>query len=440
MRKVSQGMLGVFAGRGGMEAWGLEQRRAELWNDVAPILEKAWAVNGERQRVRCEGLEVASEEEAEALLALAEAAGLCSFAQTIEAARKFLLERDGARMLALVRKALDERLPFEAIRALTLNVVDEGHTAAVVRAEISLTSRPTLVIALLVARDLGAAASRLGAQASDLRVWHRMSPRRAAEILEDGTGGIRWFGQLREVPVIAARWIEGETLYPTVFEEPDEDPPRRRFAVGTRDRLELRAPPRPGDPDEPDDRDDREQARSSGPTGTASARREIEARCGERGERAVLTMCLARQLAELRSALATFAPDGACERMIDLDQGNAMLDRQGTVVLVGSAARSWWGALGAWPYRLAAAMVSGSTTAPRPLVAEAVLAGLATVARRPDGDAIASVMLQQAGDPDLARRALDGLLPPAARDATIASVQSLLPSALAQLLRRPATP
>ena len=438
LRKVSQGMLGLFGSREGVSSWGKEERRAELWNEVAPLLEKAWAIDGERQRAGSYGLKGASEEEAEALLALAEAAGVCSFAQTIDAARKFLLEQEGTRMLTLVRKALGERVPFEAIRAMTLNVVDEGHTAAVVRAEISLTRRAPLAIALLVARDLGAAAARLGAQASDLRVWHRMSPRRAAEVLEDGTGCIRWFGQNREVPVIAARWIEGETIHPSVFEEAGPGI-ARRHAAGTRDPfirnhvLELHEPRAPDHlegpleaPAEPTDGVLRNPLDN-----TASARLEVEARCGERP---VLSMCLARQLAELRSALATFALDGACERMIDLDQGNAMLDRQGTLVLVGSAARSWWGSLGAWPYRLAGALVRGSI-APPSLVAEAVLAGLAAVARRPDGDAIASAMLHQARDPELGRRALDGLIPPATRDATIASVQSLLPTAHAQLTR-----
>jgi hypothetical protein len=422
LRKVSQGMLEAFGGRECVATWGHEERQAELWNEVAPILEEAWAVNGERQRAGGAQLKIASEEEAEALLALAEEAGVCSFAQTIEAARKFLLEQEGARMLELVRKALGEPLPFGAIRALTLNVVDEGHTAAVVRAEISLARRPAIVLALLVARDLGAAASRLGAQASDLRVWHRLSPRRAVEVLHEGTGRIRWFGQTREVPVIATRWIEGETLYPTVFQQPVR-------AKGTRDPLKL---------------SDRLGAAALGSALAASAlgsalaaaalpRLEIEARCGER---AVLTLCLARQLAELRSTLATFALDGACERMIDLDQGNAMLDRQGTVVLVGSAARSWWGSLGAWPYRLAATLVHDETSASRHLVAESVLAGLAMVTHRPDGEAIATSMLQQARSLELARRALDGLVSATARDATLAAVQDLLPAAHAQLTSR----
>jgi hypothetical protein len=409
LRKVSQGMLEAFGGREGVARWGHEERQAELWNEVAPILEEAWAINGERQRTSGAQLKIASEEEAEALLALAEAAGVCSFTQTIEAARQFLLEQEGARMLELVRKALGEPLPFEALRAMTLNVVDEGHTAAVVRAEISLARRPALVLALLVARDLGAAASRLGAQASDLRVWHRLSPRRAVEVLHEGTGRIRWFGQTREVPVIATRWIEGETLYPTVFQEPVR-------AKGTRDPLKI------GD-----------CLGASALGASAFPRLEIEARWGER---AVLTLCLARQLAELRSTLATFALDGACERMIDLDQGNAMLDRQGTVVLVGSAARSWWGSLGAWPYRLAATLVHDETAASRQLVAESVLAGLAMVTHRPDGEAIATSMLHQARSPELALRALDGLVTPAARDATLAAVQDLLPAARAQLTSR----
>lgn len=203
MRKLSQGMLGMIGGPGRIG-------RMHLWNEVAPLLETVWAADGARTDA-CAG-------EAEAMLQVAEAAGVCSFAQTIEGARQFLLEQGGARLLALARQERNEQLPYEAIRALTLNVVDEGHTAAVVRAEVALSKRPSLVLALLVARDLGTAAAKLSAQASDLRVWHRLSPRRAAEVMDEGTGGIRWFGQAREVPVIAAQWIEGETLFPSVFE------------------------------------------------------------------------------------------------------------------------------------------------------------------------------------------------------------------------------
>lgn len=434
MRKVSQGMLGMI---GGPE----RQGRQDLWNEVAPLLETVWAADGERTGA-CAG-------EAEVMLQVAEAAGVCSFAQTIEGARQFLLERDGARMLALVRQARNERLPYEAIRALTLNVVDEGHTAAVVRAEVALSKRPSLVLALLVARDLGTAAAKLGAQASDLRVWHRLSPRRAAEVLDEGTGCIRWFGQAREVPVIAAQWIEGETMFPSVFEGLRQG--RRRQATGspgpcagehssatTREMgdgaLEAAVAEAASGPVPMVVASGVCEAVQDTPSGTMS-REELAARCGERE---VLALCLARQLAEMRSALATFALDGACERMIDLEQGNAMLDRQGTVVLVGSAARSWWGALGAWPYRLAGALMGPARSEEilvRPLVAEAVLAGLAAVTRRPGGEAIATAMLQQARNLDVGNRALEGLVPAAARARIAAAVLELLPAAKAQLER-----
>lgn len=431
MRKLSQGMLGMIGGR--------RSGRVHLWNEVAPLLETVWAADGERTGA-CAG-------EAEAMLQVAEAAGVCSFAQTIEGARQFLLEQGGARMLALARQALNERLPYEAIRALTLNVVDEGHTAAVVRAEVALSKRPALVLALLVARDLGTAAAKLGAQASDLRVWHRMSPRRAAEVMDEGTGCIRWFGQAREVPVIAAQWIEGETLFPSVFEGLRHG--RRRQAAGSLGPLAGMS----GSATTQDMGDVASEAVAAvaaaseaaagcgvcevvqdTPSGRMS-REELAAKCGERE---VLALCLARQLAELRSALATFALDGACERMIDLEQGNAMLDRQGTVVLVGSAARSWCGALGAWPYRLAGALMGpsrGEEIAVRPLVAEAVLAGLAAVARRPGGEAIAAAMLQQARSLDVGKRALEGLVPAEAREQIAAAVLELLPAAQAQLER-----
>lgn len=426
MRKVSQGMLGMI---GGPE----RQARQDLWNEVAPLLETVWAADGERTGA-CAG-------EAEAMLQAAEEAGVCSFAQTIEGARQFLLERGGARMLALVRQARNEQLPYEAIRALTLSVVDEGHTAAVVRAEVALSKRPSLVLALLVARDLGTAAAKLGAQASDLRVWHRLSPRRAAEVLDEGTACIRWFGQAREVPVIAAQWIEGETLFPSVFEGLRQG--RRRQAqgsfghfagvsgTGTMQEIGDVASEAASEPAPLPVVSGVCEAVQDTPSGRMS-REELAARCGERE---VLALCLARQLAELRSALATFALDGACERMIDLEQGNAMLDRQGTVVLVGSAARSWCGSLGAWPYRLAGALMRPARSeeiAVRPLVAEAVLAGLAAVTRRPGGEAIAMAMLQQARNLDVGKRALEGLVPAEARAQIAAAVLELLPAAKAQ--------
>lgn len=419
MRKVSQGMLGMIGGPG-------QSRRIHLWNEVGPLLEEVWAADGARSS-DCEA-------EAEHLLQVAEAAGVCSFAQTIEAAREFLLERGGARVLALVQRILNERVPYESLRTLTLNVVDEGHTAAVVRAEVAFSNRPCVVLALLVARDLSTAAARLSAQASDLRVWHRLSPRRAAEILDDGTGCIRWFGQAREVPVIAAQWIEGETLFPSAFHDrettmempvavPFADPLAGPVADPFADALAGPvADPLAGGVCE---------AVPDTPSGRMS-RQELAAKCGTSE---ALALCLARQLAELRSALATFAADGVCERMIDLHQGNAMLDRHGTVVLVGSAARSWWGELGAWPYRLAGALTGAREIAVGPLVASSLLAGLATITRRPDGAALTAAMLRQARNLDLGVRALDGLVSPALREPVAIAVLELLPTAQAHLER-----
>lgn len=348
MRKMSQGMLG----KGPAGA-----RGAEVWNEVAPLLEEMWA-SGERRGG-------AASPEAEAVLEVAEEAGVCSYAQTFEAARQFL--RDRTRLHALVCDALGERVAFEDILALRLQLVDEGHAAAVVRVTVELAGRGSLAIALLVARDLGAAAARLGAQASDLRVWHRLAPARATAVLGDGTGRIRWFGQEREVAIVATRWVEGQAL---------------RFAA-----------------------------------------------CGE----AAATR-MARQLAITRSALATFAMDGACERTLDLAQGNAMVDRGGELVLVGSAARSWWGPLGAWPYRLASAALGEAVSAASLLLAgEAVLAGLSAVACRSRGAELARAMLHQARSEELGRRALDGLVSVSARDAVITTVRELLPHARAEL-------
>lgn len=348
MRKMSQGMLG----KGPAGA-----RGAEVWNEVAPLLEEVWA-SGERRGG-------AASPEAEAVLEVAEEAGVCSYAQTFEAARQFL--RDRTRLHALVCDALGERVAFEDILALRLQLVDEGHAAAVVRVTVELAGRGSLAIALLVARDLGAAAARLGAQASDLRVWHRLAPARATAVLGDGTGRIRWFGQEREVAIVATRWVEGQAL---------------RFAA-----------------------------------------------CGE----AAATR-MARQLAITRSALATFAMDGACERTLDLAQGNAMVDRGGELVLVGSAARSWWGPLGAWPYRLASAALGEAVSAASLLLAgEAVLAGLSAVACRSRGAELARAMLHQARSEELGRRALDGLVSVSARDAVITTVRELLPHARAEL-------
>lgn len=356
MRMMSQGMLG----KGPAGA-----RGAEVWNEVAPLLEEVWA-SGERRSG-------AASPEAEAALEVAEAAGVCSYTQTFEAARQFL--RDRTRLHALVCDALGERegrsegklIAFEDILALRLQLVDEGHTAAVVRVTVELAGRASLAIALLVARDLGAAASRLGAQASDLRVWHRLAPARATAVLGDGTGRIRWFGQEREVAIVATRWVEGQAL---------------RFAS-----------------------------------------------CGEEA-----ATRMARQLAITRSALATFAMDGACERTFELEQGNAMVDRGGELVLVGSAARSWWGPLGAWPYRLASATLGASVSEGSLLLAgEAVLAGLSALACRSRGAELASAMLHQARSEELGRRALDGLVSADARAAVIATVRDLLPHARAEL-------
>lgn len=112
-----------------------------------------------------------------------------------------------------------------------------------------------------------------------------------------------------------------------------------------------------------------------------------------------------------------------------------LLDRRGEVVLVGSAARSWWGALGAWPYRLAGERVAAflPCRAALQLASEAVVAGLAEVARRADGAALLPAMLQQARSPELGRRVLDGMVAATVREPIVAMVQELLPQVRAML-------
>lgn len=438
MRKPSQGMLSVFGGRG--DAGVSEEMARQLWNEAAGLLEEVWATGAEELALRAR----APNEETAAVLEAAAAAGVCSFAQTIEAARQFLLEQQGGRLHALVCKATGALIPFSSIRTLALNVVDEGHTAAVVRAEISLAKRPMVPLALLVARDLGAAAARLGAQASDLRVWHRMDPARAAEVLDDGTGSIRWFGQRREVTVVAARWVAGQTLRPWASSGTKRAAGMGRVLAGERrfgeregwGELEgAHAKSLAGDlgalmSSLPGRRDE-------AAAGGATMGEEGEGELRDEVARREVAKHVARQLARTRSALATFALDGACERTIDVEQGDVLLDRHYDVVLVGSAARSWWGALGAWPYRLAGERVwGGASAAALQLASEAVFAGLETIARRPDGAALMTVMLQQAQSMDVARRALEGLVMTSEREPLVATVRELLPQ-LRRMLARP---
>jgi hypothetical protein len=379
-RLVSQGMLGVYGGRGCLGAWEQPRARASLWGAIAPTLETEWARGSRSARARYEQpIAAFSAEQVEAVLALAEAAGLCSFAQTLEAASDYLLGDDGSRLHALACKSIGERVPFDAIRGVSLEPIDAGHTASVMRVGLTFADRGPQWLALLVARDLGAAASRLSAQASDLRVWHRLSAAHAPEIFDDGTGRIRWFDQIREVVIVAARWIDGRAVQ------------LRDSATGPL--LSAVAGEPLTDPD---------------------------------------ASILAQRLAIARSALATFALDGACERTLDLEQGNVLATAANEVVLVGSAARSWWGPLGAWPYRLAAVtlpVASSSASAPASLhrAVEAVRAGLTGVLLRTHGPDVLSVMLRQARSMELAQRALEGLAPVAARDLVIRAIQAALP-------------
>jgi hypothetical protein len=318
------------------------------------------------------------------VLAAAAAAGVCSFAQTLEAARSYLLGEGGTRLHTLACKASGARVPPEALRSVTLEGRDEGPAATVLLAQLVFNDRAPQAIALLVARDFGTAAARLSAQASDLRVWHRLAPTRAAAVFDESTGTVRWFGQVREVAVIAAQWCDGRALAPTAAE----------LGLAWRDGAAL----------------DEARARDA-----------------------------AGKLAETRSALATFAADGACERTVDLAQGDVMVSSAGSLVLVGSAARSWWGPLGAWPYRLAAC--GGAATEPglRPqriaMLEHAVLSGLEAIAGRREGGALLSAMLAQAAQPEVGARALVGHIADEERGPVAALVQALLPAARARLLR-----
>lgn len=359
--------------------------RDELWPAISPLLEQVWARSALGARFGAPPTVAATQDDMESLLASAELAGVCSFAQTLEAATQYLLGEDGRCVQALASTAIGESVAFDSIRGLTLEPMDAGHTAGVIRLGITFTHRVPQWIALLVARDLGSAASRLGAMASDLRVWHRMSPSRATQVLDLGSGSIRWFGQQREVFIAATRWIEGRSLH--------------SVAAAPAPTLCSR------DGSAKDDRD-----------------------------------ALYQQLAQTRSALATFAIDGACERTIDLRQGDVLAGADGSVVLVGSAARSWWGALGAWPYRLAALRWAGAALPVDASVRSAALqqvigdvqTGLAVVRDRRDGLELLTVMLRQARDLDLSHRALEGVVDSADHTSLISAVQK----AIAQTRRR----
>lgn len=359
--------------------------RDEVWPAISPLLEQVWARSALGARIGAPPTVAATQADMESLLASAELTGVCSFAQTLEAATQYLLGEDGRCVQALASTAIGESVAFDSIRGLTLEPMDAGHTAGVIRLGITFTHRVPQWIALLVARDLGSAASRLGAMASDLRVWHRMSPSRATQVLDLGSGSIRWFGQQREVFIAATRWIEGRSLH--------------SVAAAPAPTLCSR------DGSAKDDRD-----------------------------------ALYQQLAQTRSALATFAIDGACERTIDLRQGDVLAGADGSVVLVGSAARSWWGALGAWPYRLAALRWAGAALPVDASVRSAALqqviadvqTGLAVVRDRRDGLELLTVMLRQARDLDLSHRAIEGVVDSGDHTSLISAVQK----AIAQTRRR----
>ncbi len=443
MRKVSQGMLGMLARSGGA---GLEQaeRRAEVWQEVAPILEEMWAVGSEadappggqqrgggamapppldeppRRRAR------ASEAEAREVLELAEAAGVCSYAQTIEAARRFLLEDEAAKLVELVGLARGEWTRLEELGGVELDVVDEGHAAAVVRVVVAVPERQPVRMALLVARDLGEATVRLSAQASDLRVWHRMAPGRATAVLGEGSGRIRWFGQAREVAVVATRWIDGEPIRGRG--QQDGSPLSGARTTPADPFLALGSGIQPALEEEGMSEASCE-LRTEQMTAVSGRRTETLLTSERRALRP--PACMATRLAETRSALATFALDGACERTIDLAQGHAMVSRRGEIILVGSAARSWCGPLGAWPYRLAGATLGDALPCDEELMlaGDAMLAGLSILAKRCDGTALVTAMLQQACSPELARRALD-VVNPDDRDRVMSVIQTLLPLAV----------
>jgi hypothetical protein len=378
----SQGMLSVYGGRGSVGCWEQAGKRQELWRAISPLVEKVWERDAHHGRQPAGALPELAAADVEAVLAVAESAGVCSVAQVIAAARDYLLGDDGLRLQTLAGKALGERVRLETITGLSLEPIDEGHTASVLRLGVRFAHREPLWIALQVARDLGAASARLGAQASDLRVWHRLAPARAVEVLDDGAGVIRWFGQRRELTVVAARWVEGRAV------RVGEQPPGLRLADA----------------------------------GLVTAHD---------------ALAISRDLAVTRSALATFASDGACERLLELEQGDVMA-RHHTVTLVGSAARSWWGPLGAWPYRLAALWMGRPSQGAPPasagsvfssalrLAIEGMHAGLAEVARRKDGPALHAAMLSQARSGELAQRALEGLVTLSAQPILIAGVQCAL--------------
>ncbi|MEZ4363615.1 MAG: hypothetical protein R3B48_25790 [Kofleriaceae bacterium] len=334
---------------------------------AAAQLEELWSRGRRSERER------ATDADIERVLSLAASVGVCSFAQALEAARAFLLSDGGGLLHRVASEAAGARVRMDAIAGVTFEAESEGPTATVLRTQVLLSGQEPVTLALLVARDLGTAAARLSAQASDLRVWHRAAPRRAARVLEEGSGRVRWFGQVRELAVVASAWVPGRAL--------------GRGAAG----LEWR--------DE------------GGPLQDE------------------LRVALARKIAETRSALATFAADGACERTFHADQGEVLVTAAQELVLVGSAARSWWGPLGAWPYRLAAAVGAAS----EPLLAEVVLAGLAVVRERREGRELLSAMLHQAGEESLPARALAGLVRAEDRDAITAMVRGVLPSARVRL-------
>jgi hypothetical protein len=231
-----------------------------------------------------------------------------SFAQGLEAASELLLADEAARLRAIAARVAGDRVELADVQHLALEAIKEGHTASIIRARVALAGRAPIAFVLNVARDATAAAERLAALADDLRAWHAIDPRAAAEVLDQETARIRWFGGERRIPIVVTSWLEADELHVT------QDAVHRV--------LEF-------------------------VPGTASAVP------GIRGELLDAGSVIAT-VSALRTRLATFDCGEVCEREHELNNGDIVIDRTLAPALVGSAARRWRGPIGAWPYRLAA--------------------------------------------------------------------------------------
>ncbi len=352
---------------------------AAHWPRLAPLVEDVWNrhAGGERPRIERDFAHVPAAL-VETTLDLAEQAGVRSFAQGLEAASEFLLSDDATRLCVIAARVAGERVDVANVQHLTLEAIKEGHTASIIRARVLLENRPPVAFVLNVARDATAAAKRLAALAADLRAWHSIDSHAAAEVLDEETGQIRFFGGERQIPIVVTSWIEADELHVT------------------RDALHRVLEFVPG---------------------SASAVPGIR---GEVLDEDACTRVIAAT-ASLRTRLVTFGNSEVCEREHELNNGDVVIDRTFAPILVGSAARTWRGPIGAWPYRLAGLSARDEHAAVARRIwlgrsAAALVAGLAAVPSE-----LRAAMCDAALHFDPTELLQE--LPPTARDAVVAAVR-----------------